>query len=127
MYEQPTADFGDFPLLIIKIKKSLDEGKSTYDATRVAWKLNPDRAALADWVIAASQGQILEVFEVDAWLPAFDPEFKGLIDTENDQGRYGFVGRPAPEAVRQRWIHHRLPDEYMRQGAASPIRYANFG
>lgn len=125
MYERQTADFGDEPLLVIKIRKSLDEGRPLYDAVRVAWKLNPAKAAKARWVIAASQGVILDVFEAQHWLPATDPEFVGLIEPENDQDRYGFVGRLAPNDVRMRWKGQGLPPELVRPGAASPIRYVN--
>lgn len=92
---------------------------------RVAWKLNPANAEKAAWVVAASQGVILDIYEPDQWLPATDPEFEGLIQPENDQERYGFVGRLAPDEVRARWTGKALPSDLMRPGAASPVRYVN--
>jgi hypothetical protein len=125
MYERQTADFAGEPVLVIKIRKSLDEGKQLYDAVRVAWKLNPANAEKAAWVVAASQGVILDVYEPDRWLPATDPEFDGLIQPENDQDRYGFVGGLATDDVRAQWKGKALPLELMKPGAASPVRYVN--
>ncbi|WP_083441548.1 LEM-3-like GIY-YIG domain-containing protein [Nitriliruptor alkaliphilus] len=125
MHQRRTADFADEPVLVIKIQKSLEEGKSLYDAVRVAWKLNPANAEKAAWVAAASKGVILDVYEPNQWLPASDPEFDGLIETEIDQDRYGFVGTLAPDKVRSRWKGKALPPELTRRGAASPVRYVN--
>jgi hypothetical protein len=35
----------------------------------------------------------------------------------------GFVGREAPEELRQQYVGKRVPEEYRKQGAANPIKY----
>ena len=123
IYRQRVADFGDVPLLVIKVSRSLEE-RSLYDATRAAWRLDPGRAAGATYVLAASVGKVLEVYRPDRWLSVDDPEFEHL-GFEPGSGRHGFVGRVADAEVRARWVSTRLPPELMRQGAASPVRYVN--
>jgi hypothetical protein len=125
LYARSVADFHDHKLLIIKINKSLEEGKSVYDAVRVAWRVNVDKARKAEWVLAAHRGIILDVFQVEEWLPALHSEFEGLNDPDNDVHRWGFKGRPAPEPVRERWRQQRLPDELMKPGPGS-VRYWGF-
>lgn len=39
------------------------------------------------------------------------------------EGRYGFEGHEAPEAIKKLYLHKRVPDEHRKQGAANPIRY----
>lgn len=125
MYARPPADFGDERVLVIKISKSLLEGKQLYDAVRAAWKLNPDNARKASWVVAARQGVILDVFQPERWLPVTDTEFEGLVQSEHDENRYGFVGRLAPDMIRDRWRGKALPPSLVKPGAASPVRYVN--
>lgn len=127
MQDRATADFGGEQVLVIKIGRSLEEGRSLYDAVRVAWKLSPQKAEKAHWVVAASRGVVLDVFEAEAWLPATDPEFAGLSRLVEDDDRFGFVGRLAPDALRQRWSGKVLPPELMVKGASNPIRYVNVG
>jgi hypothetical protein len=35
----------------------------------------------------------------------------------------GFVGREAPDDIKQLYIGKRVPDEYRKRGAANPVRY----
>jgi hypothetical protein len=48
---------------------------------------------------------------------------RNFPDREEVPGRYGFVGREAPDEPKQRYIGKRVPDEYRRPGAANPIKY----
>ena len=70
--------------------------------------------------IAISHGLIVAAFVADRWLPATAENFPGR---EPIPGRLGFIGREAPDAVRQLYLRKRLPDEYRQQGASNPIKY----
>jgi uncharacterized protein len=105
--------------LLISVNRSAQE-TNLYDATRYAWKISRTRAGQAEVVLAVVQGLIQEAFVADEWLPATSASFPGREDVP---GRLGFVGRTAPEEIRQLYVGKRVPDEYRKRGAANPIKY----
>jgi uncharacterized protein len=117
-YAAEPAVFEDKALLI-SVNRTAAE-RSLYEATRYAWKINPKRAEQADVVLATLQGLIIGAFVADDWLPATSEHFP---DREEVPGRWGFVGREAPDELKQRYVGKRVPDEYRKPGAASPIKY----
>lgn len=106
--------------LLISVNQSADERESLYDATRFAWKIDPEKAAQAEVVLATQRGLIIEAFVADEWLPATGENFPNHQDVP---GRFGFHGRQAPSELRDRYVGKRVPDEFRRRGAANPIRY----
>lgn len=110
-------------LVAISIGRSLDENKSVYDAVRMFWRINLKRIEKIEYVLAHRSGIVLDVFKVHKWLPYHDPEFSEYVSrsVSYDPPRYGFIGRPAPEEIRQLYKNTRLPA--VKKGAASPIRY----
>lgn len=61
-YDAPIAQFdSNHNLLIININRSLDKEKSAYDAVRLAWRLDVERAKRAHYILAVEKGLIVDV------------------------------------------------------------------
>ena len=106
--------------IVITVNRSASES-SPYEATRYAWKISLKKANRAEIVVAVRHGLIIAVFIAEEWLPATSKNFPGR---EPVPGRYGFVGRDAPNAIWKMYVGKRLPDEYRKPGAANPIKYS---
>lgn len=107
--------------ILISVNRSALAEASLYEATRYAWKISPAKARKADVVLATVQGVIKGAFVADEWLDATAANFPGRQEVS---GRYGFVGREAPEDIRRLYVGKRVPDEYRKRGASNPIKYA---
>lgn len=117
-YEAEEAEFLHKALLI-SINKSAIEQEDIYAAVSFAWKIDPNKAAAAEFIMAEQQGVIVGVFTADKWLPATPENFPGR--EEYKEGRWGFIGRPAPEEIQTHYLRKRTPKR--KRGAATPIRY----
>ena len=115
-YQAPIARF-KHDLVLISINRAALE-RPIYEAVRYSWKIDPERAAKADYVLAVYHGLIIGAFKADKWLPATAEN--GMPPRE---GRWGFVGREAPKHIQKLYLNHRRPDEFSPKGAANPIRY----
>jgi hypothetical protein len=132
-YEAPIAQ-PQHKLLLINLNRSIDEHHDLLDAVRYAWKIDPKKAALAEYVLAVRRGLIIGAFVAKEWLPADDKNFatlsifrlreKGYGPME---GRHGFLGEEAPEQIKKLYCQRRLPDSLKKPGASNPIRYWNYG
>jgi len=74
----------------------------------------------AEIILATLQGLIVGVFVADNWLDATAQNFPGRMDMP---GRLGFVGREAPQTIKNFYVNKSVPDEYRKRGAANPIKY----
>lgn len=115
-YECPKIEVKDITdkCLIIKVNQQTVSDKGTiYEAVRSAWRLSLDRAKKAEYVLAAIDGVIREVYHDACWTP---------ID-----GRIEFVKGETlvSEEIALRYCNHRLPDEYTKKGSANPCQYVN--
>ena len=108
--------------LLINVNRSA-AGRSLYDATRYAWRIDRAKAEDAEVVLATVQGLIVAAFVADRWLPATAANFPGRAAAGGAPGRWGFVGEEAPLDLRERYVGKRVPDEYQKRGAANPVRY----
>lgn len=108
--------------ILISVNRSAQEKDSVYEAVRYAWKLDPKKASKAELVLAVLQGLIIGVFIADQWLPATPVNFPHT--PAERPGRWGFVGREAPEEITRMYFRKRLPDSMRRRGAANPVKYA---
>ena len=117
-YQAVPAEF-KHRAIIINVNRSATE-TSLYDATRYAWKVDAKKAGRAEIVVAVRYGLIIAVFIAEQWLPATAEHFPRR---EPVPGRFGFVGREAPDEIRRMYIGKRLPDQFRKQGAANPIKY----
>jgi len=119
LYDAPVADF-QHKLVLINVNISRDE-RDLYQAVRYAWRISPDRARLADYVLATSRGLIIGAFVADEWLEATEEHFPGFPSVE---GRWGFVGKNAPPEIQQRYVGKRVPSDYSKKGASNPVKYS---
>lgn len=118
-YGAPTAEF-QHRVLLINVPRTATE-TSLYEATRFAWRLNPDKAREAEVVLATRQGLIEGAFIADRWLEATGENFPGR---ESAEGRFGFVGSVAPDDIVESYVNKRVPEEFRRRGAANPVKYS---
>lgn len=110
-------------LLAISIGRSLEEGKSIYDAVRMFWRISEARASSARYVLAHRNGVVLDVFVAEKWVDSSDEAFSKYIPVGHvyNPPRKGFIGRQAPGEILDLYKNTRLPA--VKKGAASPIRY----
>lgn len=106
--------------LLISVNRTAGE-MPLYEATRYAWKINKKRAAQAEVILATRQGLILGAFVADQWLEATSENFPNR--SVYSAGRFGFVGHEAPAELWNLYVGKRVPDEYRKRGAATPIKY----
>jgi hypothetical protein len=105
--------------LMINVNRS-NSTSSLYDAVRYAWKLNVSKAEQADVILATQLGIVIGVFVADKWLPATTDNFPEYDAVE---GRYGFIGKEAPESLKKQYLGKAVPSEFRKRGAANPIKY----
>lgn len=110
-YDEPN----NFKYLIIKITESVleERGGCVYETVRSAWKLDIKRAKSCKYVFASLRGIIEGVFEPEKW-----------EEHPEEPGRYRFEGKKAPKEVWDRFVHKRLPAEYMKKGAMAAVLYS---
>ena len=100
---------------------------SLYDAVRYSWKISPERAEKADYVLAVTDGEIVGAFEANEWLPATKDNFPEFSPADRPwgirEGRWAFRGREAPVDVKALYLGKSVPKELRKRGAANPIRY----
>ena len=126
-----TAEEAVFPegsrVMLICVNRTIEDPTLTLlDAVRYSWKISHDRAENAEYVLAVAHGLIVDVFEAERpWLEATKEIFSEIPERHGNwkrqDGRWGFRGRQAPENVRKRYVHKRVPDE--PRGHGSPLRY----
>ena len=123
LYEAPSAE-PHHKLIIINVNKS-SEDQNLLDAVRYAWKIDPRKARLADYVLAVRRGLIIGAFKPLEWLPATPDNFPGIIRDGYGpmEGRFGFRGELAPTDIRELYVQKRAPIQ--KRGASNPIRYWN--
>lgn len=119
-YRAQTADF-KHKIIMISINSSVND-KDIYDAVRFAWKLDPQRAEKAEYVLAVEKGLIVGVFTAHNWYLAvkqYFPEF-----TNHTDKRFGFIGHQANKEIQDLYLRKRIPEEYRKRGASNPIKYS---
>ncbi|TPE47585.1 hypothetical protein FJM51_19800 [Amaricoccus solimangrovi] len=116
-YDLPElGDCADLKLLLININAvESDKGwENVYDQVRTSWRLSPDRARQADFIIAVWRGITQAAYVAERW--------KAL-----PTGRYEFEGHPAPTEIWKRLIGSngkRVVHPDMKH-LQNPIRYWN--
>jgi uncharacterized protein len=117
-YEAEEAVF-QHNVILINVNRS-SEDRELIDATRYCWKISPQKAHKADYVLAIRRGMIIGAFVADEWLPGTPKNFPGF-PAATTEGRFGFRGREAPQHVRDMYVGKRA--QPLSKGAANPIRY----
>ncbi len=106
--------------ILISINRSAAD-KPLYDATRLAWRLNPKKASSAEIVLPTVRGLIVGAFIAHEWRAATKENFPGINDSP---GRYGFDGEEASKDIVNYYKGKRIPDSYRKKGASNPIKYS---
>ena len=107
--------------IIIKIKQwSIDRydgdiSTAIYEATRASWKLSMSKAREAEYVISVLDGMVVAVYGNMQW------------SVDEERARLKFEGNAASQHIWGKYVGKRIPQEYRRQGQASPCLYVNYG
>ena len=111
-------------IILIRINNTYEQGMSElelYEATRGYWVLNPDHASKAKYAMPVYDGVILEVYAITSWLPS-GSTMMSTRQTRKLKGRYEFVGKLAPNKVRE-WYINKSVATYFSVGNHNPIKY----
>ncbi len=90
-----------------------------YECTRGYWKVNVERADNCKYAAAVYEGIILEVYEIAKWLPAGSTLMESR-ETRRIPGRFEFVGKIAPERIRNKYVYKSVTGIYS-PGNTNPI------
>ena len=111
-------------LLLICVNRTVaDPDLNLIDAVRYSWRISPDNAERADYVLAVAYGLIVGVFEPERpWLRAIKENFRGIpehhANWERQDGRYGFRALEAPKRIENLYLYKRVPDNLRNHGSA---------
>ncbi|MBQ6007186.1 MAG: hypothetical protein IJL17_01505 [Kiritimatiellae bacterium] len=108
----------DVPTAIIKINRKYRENMNDDEVRKAVggwWRLRIDVAQKVKLVLAVANGYVKGVYSVEKWIPASAPE---------EVGRIGFIGHPADEVTRKKFMG-RSSKALFGRGAANPVRYFN--
>jgi hypothetical protein len=115
-------------VILITINKLYRPGMplpDLYDATRSAWKVNPELHQ-PEYAFSVYRGIVRAAFEITRWLPAGSTlktyEHDGYRPEGPRAGRWEFVGLRAPDTVWRRYVGKSVR-KYIVQGAQNPIQY----
>ncbi len=100
--EPEVAEF-QHKALLININQSSKKW-SLYDATRYAWKIDPQKASQAEVILATIHGLIVGAFVADEWLEATSENFLDRAEDGGAPSRYGFIGKEAHEDIRKLYV-----------------------
>ena len=115
----------DEDIVVIKINRLYQEGMSEealYEATRGIWKRRIESLEGIDYCLSVFKGEVVEVYKIDAWLPAGTIPMKTrTILPERTVGRVEFIGKVAPDEIRNKYIGKSV-SKLFKYGEASPIK-----
>jgi len=108
-------DFSNTPLLLVKTGfETIKQRGSLYEATRQYWRLNPDRAAKADFVLPVIDGLVRGIFIAEHWHPV---KYQGDM-------RWAFDGHEEEDAdIAACFLGKKVPPGFGDQ--QSPVGYLN--
>lgn len=118
-------DINNHKVLIVKINRSSQDINDIYNATRFAWRLAPERANKANYVLAVNRGIVIAIFKVDdnGWRLAIRNNFPELSEDFTD--RYGFSGSSLESGdIYKSYCNKLIPQKFRRAGASNPIMYS---
>ena len=114
------------PAILIRINDLFRYGMTAielYDATRGVWKAGPNRTKVK-YALAVFDGVVQEVYEIAGWFRGGSTLY--TRDDTDSPDRWEFVGRIAPDSVRDRY-HFKSVRSHLPRGAQNPIRYVGIG
>ena len=91
-----------------------------YEATRGVWKVGPRREQVR-YALAVHHQVVQEVYEILHWDRAWTTAYQTrTFEDTTVPGRWEFVGRVAPDVVRDRY-RGKSVGQYFSRGAQNPI------
>jgi hypothetical protein len=115
----------DDPVLAVNLVHTYKQGmgaKALYECARGIWRLSLEHANEAMYVFAVFQGTIIEVYAVERWEKAgTTPYTWRVFQPEELFDRFEFVGVPAPEAIRKKYLGSQVPEPFTQ----NPVHYFN--
>ncbi|OAI06829.1 hypothetical protein [Methylomonas methanica] len=119
------------PALLIRTSRLFNEGmtaRQLYDITRGVWKIGKDREK-AEYAFCVAKGVVQEIYSIQEWQPAGStpygpPQQDANIKDGRWDGRWEFIGKVAPETIRNKYIGRSVA-HYFAMGNANPIYYVN--
>ncbi len=108
-------DEPELKYIIIKINNRVlqERNNDVYETVRSAWKVNLERVRNYKYCLAALDGVVKNVYEIEGWQP----------DQRERSGRYEFYGEVASDDIRKLFVNKRIPERYRKKGMASPVLY----
>lgn len=126
LYQSKPAKIKE-PVVLIRISRAYRYGMSEvelYDATRGIWVAG-NRRERAKFAFAVYAGIVREVYQIAGkWLPAGSTFKTGYPQGQPRRGRWEFVGRVAPDEIRQKYVDRSVA-KYIKEGSRNPIKYVN--
>ena len=110
--------------IIIKIKQGnvYRNNGDIYKTVRSCWRNSIAKSEQADFVLAVIDGIVREVYQPIKWY--YPEEECNTCSSENKPcGRIAFHGNLANNDIRNNYINKLIPNEYRKQGMASPFLY----
>lgn len=105
-YSEPVEDY-----IIIKTSlNAINNNGSLYNATRICWRANLNKANNYKYVFAVINGVVQEVYKVNSWYPY------------NNSNRIAFDGAPATDHMAA-FKKKLIPKKYRTKGVANPFLY----
>ena len=132
MFNKNKIEKFDNKCFIVKIKPETISERGIYGAARWAWRAKLERVKKSDYVLAVkigSGGEVVGVLEPEKWYKATaenDKKYGHNLNegcSEETEKRIAFIGKEAPEHIKNKYLHKYLPDEFMKKGDKSVFRY----
>jgi hypothetical protein len=117
------------PVILIRVNQLYRHGMSAaelFEITRGVWKLDFKRASAMKYVLAVYEGVVREVYEVEKWQAAQIGGYTSRTDLvpADAKGRIEFIGKVAPEAIRQKYLLGAVT-AYTKVSLQAPCLYIN--
>lgn len=101
------------PSLVVKINRTFRDGMSNeelYEIIRGIWRIDKKGRDRIQFVFGVYNGTIKEVYEVNRWFDAGTIPYRFRVHDEKTlKGRSEFVGKPADESVRSKYVGKKIP------------------
>jgi hypothetical protein len=116
------------PAILIRINRLYQYGmtdQELYDATRSAWRVSEEKREKVKYAFAIFEGVVREVYQVNGWHPGgstFNKRYQGIEVNRN--GRWEFVGVPAPDQIRRKYLNRYVGDLF-KVNNQNPVFYRN--
>ena len=109
--------------ILFRIRRTYHRGmdaQSLYEATRGVWRLGKRRQE-ARYAFALSGSEIVEVYEIEEWLPAGTLSYHTRHAQSFDRSRWEFKGQIAPPEIRKKYVGQRVSPTLLK--GANPTLY----